>query len=780
MRTILTILIVSLSSASMAAAQDYFPLKEGNQWIYTRSNGAELTTKVTGSTDIDGIHCAIVEATTQNGTDSNVSVDYMTVDTEGVKVYMTEIQGVPIVYNPPVLRIKLPFTKGQIWTSKLDQEGVTITTTSDASRTEEIRTDAGIFKCIVINSRVSIPGQGITTSEYYYADGVGMVRQVIQVSGQRIILSLKSYNVKPTDKIGPPQKPVSQQQMHCPYCGAIVSPDAKFCPSCGKALPLASQSPSTETPTICPNCGAELPEGAKFCPSCGAEIKADSAQIERPAVDVNDEKKLTQYVSDTGSLMLYKPQSWKVVERNIGESAYSASIIRPDYAALVVFVAFPVGGDVNDSVSLAGVCLKEFKKQIPDLNGTNVKSNSDKSRTVMDITFTAGPEKGIGHGYFFYTQNAGTVYLLLTRDDLWKELHPLLTSIAANIAYSPEGIEKSVNKAKNIAANTEITEQERILNPAAIIQKAKNASGKQLELISSSLPDKSLELQIPRGWNLDKVQDLNYLLIDNRQTHYNGMFSISSTVILSPIPIPGVLNTEYLPAPQALELVLKTQGLGTDMQILGELPGEQALPELAEAIQNMQMQGYQVDSRLIDVNFSGVSGKTLRGIFSVQCISSPLNPVWQVSVDGSWAPEDEYDQWLPLYLRIGETFKWTQTDETNKYYTLQQLNRNLQNSIADANQPYDEYIDNLENADRSRNYTSWLWNQTTLGQSTWVAKNEGAEVLQTGIFGIQRSSGGTDTPSYNTISFTGTSPWSQEQLESIDTHEEFENYLSGS
>ncbi len=267
MRISLTILIISLSLATLAAGQDYFPLKEGNQWTYTRSNGAELTTKVTGFTDLDGINCAIVESTTQNGSVTNVSDDYMTVDTEGVKVYMTEIQGEMISYDPPVVRIKLPFTKGQRWTSELNQDGSAITTTSEASRTEEVRTEAGVFNCIVINSRVSIPGQGITTSENYYADGVGMVRQVIQISSQRIIISLKSYNVKRTEKIGPPPKIISEQEFHCPNCGAVVSPDAKFCPSCGQALPsLTVQSSTTEAPKICPNCGAELPEGAKILP----------------------------------------------------------------------------------------------------------------------------------------------------------------------------------------------------------------------------------------------------------------------------------------------------------------------------------------------------------------------------------------------------------------------------------------------------------------------------------------------------------------------------------
>ncbi len=485
-----------------------------------------------------------------------------------------------------------------------------------------------------------------------------------------------------------------------------------------------------------------------------------------------------QYITSNGNLILYKPQSWKIAEQNIGKDAYSASIIRPDDSALVVFVAFPAGGDVNDSVSLAGTCVKEFRKNIPDLNGTNLVSTTDKSRTDMDIKFTAGPEKGTGHGYFFYTQKVGTVYLLLSRDDLWEEVHPLLTNIASNIAYYPEGIEKAIDKAKNIAGNIEITEQVNSINPAAILQQAKKASGKQMELIQAVLPDKSLELQIPKDWNIAKEQDLNYLLIDNRQTHYYGMFSSSSFVIPS-AAIPGVLNTDYLPASQALESVLQLQGLGTNMQIVGELACEQILPELSKAIQNIQMQGYQVDNRLIEVKFSGISNKPLHGIFSVQCIASPMNPLWQVSVDGSWSPDDEYDQWLPLYLRIGETFKWAKVENQNRYYALQMLNRNLQNSIADSNQSFDEFKNSSKNDIRNMDYTSWMLSKTTLGQSTWVARNEGAQVRQTNTFGIKDSSDSTDDPSYNTTSFTGISPWNINQLKLIDANDEFQKYLNG-
>lgn len=51
----------------------------------------------------------------------------------------------------------------------------------------------------------------------------------------------------------------------CPKCQAQVPQGAKFCSSCGTAMPAAA---------ACPKCHAEVPAGAKFCANCGASLAA--------------------------------------------------------------------------------------------------------------------------------------------------------------------------------------------------------------------------------------------------------------------------------------------------------------------------------------------------------------------------------------------------------------------------------------------------------------------------------------------------------------------------
>jgi hypothetical protein len=71
-----------------------------------------------------------------------------------------------------------------------------------------------------------------------------------------------------------------------------------------------------------------------------------------------------------------------------------------------------------------------------------------------------------------------------------------------------------------------------------------------------------------------------------------------------------------------------------------------------------------------------------------------------------------------------------------------------------------------------------MWSQTTLGQGTWVAENEGAKVYQTDSWGIEGPEGRIDHPAYNNTYFTGENPWGGGQLEMVDTRAEYEQYIA--
>jgi hypothetical protein len=119
------------------------------------------------------------------------------------------------------------------------------------------------------------------------------------------------------------------------------------------------------------------------------------------------------------------------------------------------------------------------------------------------------------------------------------------------------------------------------------------------------------------------------------------------------------------------------------------------------------------------------------------------------------------------------------------------LNRDLQKSIAESSRTFDDYVNSAREGERSRDYTSRMWSQTTLGQGTWVAESEGAKVYRTDSWGLEGPEGRIDGRAYNTASVTSEkgsqvwnsalgdrNPWTGGHLELVNTRAEYERYLA--
>jgi hypothetical protein len=526
-------------------------------------------------------------------------------------------------------------------------------------------------------------------------------------------------------------------------------------------------------------CAAILSPAA--CPAGLAAVASEARQTLLPAAG------LEKYQSQDGRVMLFRPGDWKVEEgEKFGKGTYSVSVMEPNENAIVLFASFPVGEEIKDSVALAGKFLEGLGKEegIEDLKVVRMNSLEDRSRTIADLTLSTEGKKGMGHAYFFHTRRLGSVYFLLAREDLWNQLRETLTAIAANLAFAPEGVENVLRQGQKLAQEDRMPKG-RVLSPAAMIQEATKKPGIKLPLVDAALPDRSMTLQVPQGWTL-QGREAQYVILDNPQTRTRGVGSEKHTImpldLLMPgIQIPGKVTAPYQPPPQAFRLFLDSGTIGRNPEVLGQCPAEQVTPRMAQEFQSFQAQGNHVDMRLLHVRFTSLTtGQKLRGLFTVTCVTRSMTSVWQSFVHGGWALDGELDEYLPLYIRILATARLNQGFA--KQYVAQgairqqQLNRNLQDSIAGANQAFDRYMDSLQNANRSRDYTGWAWSQTTLGQGAWVAENEGSRVFQTDSWGIRGPEGRVDDPAYNTTNFTGESPWGG-RLEQIDTRAEYEKYI---
>lgn len=797
-----TAAVLSVSLASIACAADYMPLKEGNQWTYTMSTGVQMTTKVVGFRNVGAVRCGVVET----GMGVQTSREYLAADAQGVKLYMSQMQGQEFRCDPPVLRIKLPYRQGDAWQSTTSQFGTTMSTEFQSGGNERIQTPAGSFDCIKVRSTITIPGQPQIDSTTWYADGIGPVHQVMQISGQELTATLTATTVRPAPRTQTTPKVQTQTQTQtpaearCTKCGAKVAAGAKFCPECGTKL----EPPKPVVPTVCPKCGEKLPPGAKFCPSCGEKIVAAPAAATTPttatpapiatpepaaptagtATPEPNQPQLEKYQSADGKVLLYKPGDWAVTEGELfGPGIYSLSVTEPQDNAAVLFMTFPVDETIKDSVVLAAKCTEALKEEFPDLAVANMSSTKERERTIADLSLTADGEKGTGHAYFFRSEKVGTVYFLLAKTALWAELRPTLIAVAANLAYAPEGVAAVQEEGRKRAEEAPAAPTDgRTLSPAAMLQQAAKRQGKQVPLQQASLQDQSMSIQIPQGWALVGGK-LQFVAQDSPETKACGFGYVCHTIIPMDIPVQGAITVGYQPPAQALQTVLEFGKLTTDLEVLAEMPVETAVPELEQAIEQQRAQGFQVDARLLHVRFTNLfTGGSTRGLYIVTCSMRSLTPVWQVSVNGCWAPDAEFDEWLPLYLRAGNTAKvneqWLGQEMQNRAAAQQQGFRNLQNAIAESNQAFDSYMDSVQDGSRSRDYISHMWSETTLGQGSWVAQNEGAKVYQTDSFGIEGPEGSINSPAYNTTNFTGRNPWTGEQMEMIDTRAEYERYIA--
>lgn len=172
------------SSPSLGEGSEYFPLQQGNWWIYGKTgqdpDAPEITVKVTGKTKVEGVDCFIYE--TSIGKRINRR-DYLEQRPgEGIYSIKREVftgKGVKEFFpQPPDLLLKFPLKTGSSWEWDDDSvqqlKGFNI---FEITGYEIVRTDAGDFLSFRLEVyQENIRGDKLKTVRWF-AKGVGMVRE---------------------------------------------------------------------------------------------------------------------------------------------------------------------------------------------------------------------------------------------------------------------------------------------------------------------------------------------------------------------------------------------------------------------------------------------------------------------------------------------------------------------------------------------------------------------------------------------------------------------------
>ena|GEM_PF-494963 len=166
---------------------EYYPLKLGTKWTYL-VNGQKVTVAVAEYEKVGGTVCARLE-TSVNGTVS--ATEHVGIKDDGV--CRSRYNGSKI--DPPLCFLKLPPKDGTKWKVKSKQGTATIKGDFEEGE-EKVEVAAGEYKTFTSKSECEVVAGETTitmTITYYFAKGVGMVKQEVESNGATTTLELKKF-----------------------------------------------------------------------------------------------------------------------------------------------------------------------------------------------------------------------------------------------------------------------------------------------------------------------------------------------------------------------------------------------------------------------------------------------------------------------------------------------------------------------------------------------------------------------------------------------------------
>jgi hypothetical protein len=175
--------------AAEPAGAEYYPLKAGTEWRYHFD--ADRVTKtfearITKIEEIDGLHLARVDAEVNGAV---VATEHLRVTDEGV--FRCRYNGSEV--TPPVCILKFPIKDGDSWQSENRVGNQEFAVRSTVSH-EAVEVPYGKYEAVKVVVATEQGGQAIT-STYWFAPGIGNVKQVMEIGGKKMSFELFEFTL---------------------------------------------------------------------------------------------------------------------------------------------------------------------------------------------------------------------------------------------------------------------------------------------------------------------------------------------------------------------------------------------------------------------------------------------------------------------------------------------------------------------------------------------------------------------------------------------------------
>jgi hypothetical protein len=164
-------------------SSDWYPLAVGNEWNYT--GAMKFTMRVAKHEKVGDVMCARLEMIVDNQVKS---FEHLGVTSDGIYRYTHSGRKT----EPPVRILKLPPKAGETWDVNT-KVGADMIKGAFKLSEEEAKVPAGSYKAMVVTAD-DLDANGTRISfKSYYAKDVGMVKQDLEVSGQKALIELEKF-----------------------------------------------------------------------------------------------------------------------------------------------------------------------------------------------------------------------------------------------------------------------------------------------------------------------------------------------------------------------------------------------------------------------------------------------------------------------------------------------------------------------------------------------------------------------------------------------------------
>lgn len=198
MRRNLFATLIVIVTAGFVAAQDkkddkkslnLYPLAKGTKWEYDLNAAGqklEATQEVTETAEAKKGERAV--STIASNIAGQKLTEEMSSDDKGV--YRHAMNGEKL--ETPVQAIKYPAKAGTKWSEKIKIQGQEVDASFEQKDAEKVKVAAGEYTAYPVEMVIKAMGQTITATNWY-ADGVGIVKQEMNLGQISITMELKKF-----------------------------------------------------------------------------------------------------------------------------------------------------------------------------------------------------------------------------------------------------------------------------------------------------------------------------------------------------------------------------------------------------------------------------------------------------------------------------------------------------------------------------------------------------------------------------------------------------------